>query len=588
MPPDGADRQPNVPPPSLWPSEARARTARSDPPRTPLRVLHVEDSDDDSALVMRELRRGGFEPSCERVDTQAAFRDALREKEWDVIISDYSLPGYNGLTALADQKACGKDVPFILVSGTIGEASAVAAMRAGAQDYVLKGSLGRLPLAVEREVRDAAVRATQRRLSEQLVISERMASAGMLAAGVAHEINTPLAVVMTNLEFVTDMLGRLTPEMHSLVVRGRRNDDDPEGAARLEDHLKELDGPLGDAREAVQRIRGIVRDVKLFSRPHQEERGPLDVRDVVESSIRMASTEIRHRARLVKEYGDVPLVDSNEARLGQILLNLLVNAAHAIPEGQADRNEIRIVTRTAADGRAIIEVRDTGTGIPKGILPRIFDPFFTTKPVGVGTGLGLSLCHRMVTDLGGTIAVESEVGQGTVFRVTLPPATNARPAPAPAPAAGELVRRARILVLDDEIAFGRALERSLGRYHDVVTMTSSTEALAQIVGGDRFDAILSDLMMPQLTGMDLYEELCQIAPDQAERMIFLTGGAFTERAREFLDGLANPCVEKPFEMAYVLELIALTLRASGSPVSAPPSPSFAHENRPPPSDGGSR
>jgi signal transduction histidine kinase len=533
-----------------------ANPSPSQPPRKPLRVLHVEDSEDDSMLVMRELRRGGFDPSCERVDTQATFRAALQGKDWDVIISDYSLPRYNGLTALADKKAGGRDIPFILVSGTIGEASAVDAMRAGAQDYVLKESLGRLPLAVEREVRDALVRATQRKMSEQLAISERMASAGMLAAGVAHEINTPLAVVMTNLDFVTDLLGQLSPEVRLLDVCRRERDGEAVDAIGLGGRLKELDGPLRDARDAVARIRAIVRDVKAFSRPHDEERGPLDVRTVVESSIRMASTEIRHRARVTKEYGEVPLVDSNEARLGQILLNLLVNAAQAIPEGQAERNEIRIVTKTAEDGRAVIEVRDTGTGIPKNILPRIFDPFFTTKPVGVGTGLGLSLCHRMITDLGGTIAVESVVGEGSVFRVTLPPAIHERRAPELVPSVAGPARRSRVLVLDDEIAFGRALERSLGRFHDVVTLTSGADSLARIAAGERFDAILSDLMMPHMTGMDLYEQLCAIAPDQARRMIFLTGGAFTERARQFLDGVKNPCVEKPFELANVLELIA--------------------------------
>jgi signal transduction histidine kinase len=532
----------------------------SQTPRKPLRVLHVEDNEDDSLLVMRELRRGGFDPECERVDTQAAFRSALQGKDWDVIISDYALPRYNGLTALADKKAGGKDIPFILVSGTIGESSAVDAMRAGAQDYVLKESLGRLPLAVEREVRDAAVRATQRRMSEQLAISERMASAGMLAAGVAHEINTPLAVVMTNLDFVTDLLAQLAPEVRSLDVYRRERDGDAVDPVGLGGRLKDLDGPLRDSREAAERIRGIVRDVKAFSRPHDEERGPLDVRSAVESSIRMASTEIRHRARVVKEYGEVPLVDSNEARLGQILLNLLVNAAHAIPEGHAERNEIRIVTRTAADGRAVIEVRDTGTGIPKNILSRIFDPFFTTKPVGVGTGLGLSLCHRMIIDLGGTIAVDSVVGEGTVFRVTLPAAVGEPRPSMPARAVPGPARRSRILVLDDEVAFGRSLARSLGRYHDVVTLTSGAESLARIVAGERFDAILSDLMMPHMTGMDLYDQLLAVVPDQARRMIFLTGGAFTERARQFLDSVKNPCVEKPFELAGVIELIAAITR----------------------------
>jgi signal transduction histidine kinase len=527
--------------------------------RVSLRVLHVEDSEADSKLVMRELRRGGFEPITERVDTQAAFKEALRARDWDVIISDYALPGYDGLAALADTREVGKDIPFILVSGTIGEAGAVNAMRAGAQDYVLKNCLDRLPLAVEREVREARIRAKQRRMSEQVAISERMASAGMLAAGVAHEINNPLAVVMANLDFVTGVLAQLAPEVRAL-DRYRRERDRTGGiAGGLEGRLKEVDGPLGDAREAVERIRGIVRDVKLFSRPRDEERGPVDVKSVIESSIRMAWNEIRHRAHLIKEYGDVPMVDSNEARLGQVVLNLLVNAAQAVPEGRASQHEIRVVTKTLGEV-VVIEVRDTGTGIPKENMALIFDPFFTTKPIGVGTGLGLSLCRRMITDLGGEIAVESEVGSGTLVRLTLPIATT-EPRPAvQSKAVEDPVRRARVLVVDDEVTIGRVLERTLGRYHDVVTLTSGKEALARIASGERFDAIISDLMMPEVTGMEIYERLSRMAVDQAKRMIFITGGAFTEQTRAFLDSVPNPRIEKPFEVANILAMIAGSMR----------------------------
>jgi signal transduction histidine kinase len=522
----------------------------------PLRVLHVEDSDDDSLLVMRELRRGGFDPSCERVDTQGAFKTALRGRDWDVIISDYSLPHYNGLTALADAREAGKDIPFILVSGTIGEDGAVSAMRAGAHDYVLKDNLSRLPLAVEREVKEADLRATQRKMAEHLVISERMASAGMLAAGVAHEINNPLAVVMANLAFATSALARIVPDVRELELYRREVACNLGSAAGIEARLKELDGPLEDAREAVERIRGIVRDVKLFSRPEVEQREAVDVRSVIESSIRMASNEIRHRAHVAKEYGEVPMAESHEARLGQILLNLLVNAAQSMPEGRASRNEIRVVTKTSDTGRVVIEVRDTGSGIPKENLSRIFDPFFTTKPVGVGTGLGLSLCHRMVTDLGGEIAAESEVGKGTVFRLTLPPASSVKRETLSPSAVEGPTRRARVLVVDDEVAIGRALGRGLGRHHDVVVSTSGKDVLTRIAAGEHFDAILSDLMMPEVTGMEIYEELSRTAVDQARRMIFLTGGAFTERARAFLDAVPNPRIEKPFEIANILEVIA--------------------------------
>ncbi len=488
-------------------------------------------------LVVRELRRGGFDPKCVRVDTRAAFKDALERNGWQLIISDYSLPHYDGLTALADVRASGKDIPFILVSGTIGEAVAVEAMRAGAQDYVLKDCLRRLPVAVEREVREAALRAEQRTLTERLAISERVAAAGMLAAGVAHEINNPLAVIMANLDFMASLLGSRTSAS---------------GAERA----SELAESLADAREAGERIRAIVRDMKLFSRPRHEAREPVDVRRVVESSIRMARNEIVSRARLVREFGDVPTAETNEARLGQILLNLLVNAAQSIPEGGAASNVIRVVTKLSEAGAVVIEVRDTGSGMPKEILARVFDPFFTTKPVGVGTGLGLALCHRMVTDLDGEIAVESEVGKGTVFRVTLPASPGEPQATAEVRETEIATRRARVLVIDDEVAVGRALERSLRRHHDVVLLTSGKEALARISAGERFDAIFSDLMMPQVSGMDLFERLSQIAIDQAKKMIFVTGGAFTERGREFLGRVPNPRIEKPFEIANILAMIA--------------------------------
>jgi signal transduction histidine kinase len=507
-------------------------------PRTPLRVLHLEDSEDDSTLIMRALERGGFDPDCKRVETRVAFKAALEARDWDVIISDYSLPGYDGMSALADMREWGRDVPFILVSGTIGEAVAVEAMRAGAQDYVLKDGIARLPLAVGREVREGAIRADQRKMREQLATSERMATAGVLAAGVAHEINNPLAVVLANLELIANLLGALPRDARP----------------------REVDAPLSDAREAGERIRRIVRDVKLFSRSHYEERDAVDLTAVIESSIRMAWNEIRHRAQLTRAYGDVPRVDSNEARLGQVVLNLLVNAAQSIPEGRASQNEIRVVTRMAESGRVVLEVRDTGSGIPREILPRIFDPFFTTKPVGVGTGLGLSLCHRMVSDLGGEIGVESEVGKGTVFRVTLPVATSKPRAVAPARVAEEPVRRARVLVVDDEVSLGRVLERSLRGHHDVLTLTKGREALNRIAAGERFDVIVSDLMMPDVTGMDLYEQLLLETPDQATRMIFLTGGAFTDRAREFLDRVPNPRSEKPFDVSTILAMIAVVLR----------------------------
>jgi signal transduction histidine kinase len=513
-----------------------------------LRLLLVEDSDDDAWLVLRELERGGFQPDYVRVDTRAAFMAALESGDWDLVVSDHTLPEYGGLRALADLRATERDIPFILVSGTIGESVAVEAMRAGAQDYVLKGDLTRLPAAIERELREKVVRAEQTKIRERLMISERMASAGTLAAGVAHEINNPLAIAVLNLSLSAESLKRLTVVIDELKAKGTQE------AATLGAHMADLREPLDDAREALDRIREIVRDVKLFSRPDDEVTSSVDLHRVADSSARMAWNEIRHRARLVKQYGEIPIVHANESRLGQVLLNLVVNAAQALPEGHAEENEIRITTRTGESGDAVIEVADTGCGMSKETAARIFDPFFTTKPVGIGTGLGLAICHGIVTDLGGRIEVESEVGKGTVFRVHLPPGKESRTAIKVAKAHSPGLRR-RVLVVDDEVRLGQALKRSLSDHHDVTVLTSGTAALESLARGERYDAIVLDVMMPNVTGMETYERLKMDAPEQAKRIIFLTGGAFTSGAREFLDRVPNSRLEKPVEAHELLAAI---------------------------------
>jgi PAS domain S-box-containing protein len=376
----------------------------------------------------------------------------------------------------------------------------------------------------------------QIKLRSQLMVSDRMASVGTLAAGVAHEINNPLAAVLANLDYIADKL--LAPG-HPAAGRPPMTD-----AWTIE----EIRAPLEDAREAAQRVRLIVRDLRVFSRaPNEEPTAAVDVEAVMESSLRMAWNEIRHRARLIKLYGRVPAVLGNEARLGQVFLNLIVNAAQAMDDGRAQQNQLTLVTRLDA-GRVVIEVTDTGEGIQPVNLERIFDAFFTTKPVGVGTGLGLAICHRIVTDMGGTLTVQSQPGTGTTFRVELRPAageetvTVAPVAPVAAPR-----RRGRILVVDDEELVVRSVKRVLATEHDVVGACAAREALARCQDGEQFDVILCDLMMPDMTGMDFFRELSRILPDQATHVIFLTGGAFSESAHQFLAETVNQHLEKPFD-----------------------------------------
>jgi PAS domain S-box-containing protein len=375
----------------------------------------------------------------------------------------------------------------------------------------------------------------QKKLQSQLMASDRMVSVGVLAAGVAHEINNPLAAVMANLDLAV------------------------QDAADLESRFGpfgELIDELRDARAGAERVRQIVRDLRVFSRTEEETRGPIDVQAVMESTIRMAWNEIRHRARLVKSYHDVPPVEANDSRLGQVFLNLLVNAAQAIPVGHADKNEIRVAIRAGDTARhVVIEITDTGSGIPPGLLQHIFTPFFTTKAAGVGTGLGLSICQRIVTGFGGEIAADSEPGRGTTFTVVLPASSAIAAAPSTAMRSIAALRRGRVLVVDDEPMICKTVRRTLEGEHEVTIASRVSDALAAITSGARFDVILCDLMMPELTGMDLHAELQRLAPDLAGQVIFLTGGAFTPRTREFLEHVSNERLEKPFEPGHLRSLV---------------------------------
>lgn len=375
---------------------------------------------------------------------------------------------------------------------------------------------------------------TQRKHSdEQLLVADRMVTAGTLAAGVAHEINNPLASVMVNLDVIAREFTQLS---------------------RAIELPQEMRDSLQDARDSADRVKHIVRDLKIFSRSHDEKLGPVDAERVLESTLRMAWNEVRHRARLVRDYHQVLSVHASEARLGQVFLNLIVNAAQAIPDGHAEANTITITT--AMEGEVVvISISDTGAGVKPEDRRRLFTPFFTTKPIGEGTGLGLSICHSIVSSMGGTISFESEVGKGTTFRVALP-ASHAAAAPSTTASRPTVATaRLRILLIDDEVELATALSRMLGLDHDVTVFNFAEAALAEIARGSRYDIILCDVMMPQMSGVDFHQALEQVAPDQLRALIFLTGGAFSQRAREFLDTQVVRVLEKPFDLDQLRDLI---------------------------------
>ncbi|WP_002637738.1 PAS domain S-box protein [Myxococcus hansupus] len=384
---------------------------------------------------------------------------------------------------------------------------------------------------------------TERKQAQsQLLQNDRMVLAGTLAAGVGHEINNPLTYVMANLASAMDSVSRLGTELTRAGEHGPRTVPWPATLHDTESLLKE-------AQEGAMRVRNIVRDLKFISRQDEERREAVDVRQPLDFSINMATSQLRHRARLIKKYEPVPRVHADGSRLGQVFLNLLVNAAHAIPEGNAEEHHITVWVRAGAPGSVMVDVSDSGCGMTPAVLSRVFDPFFTTKPVGKGTGLGLSICHSLIRKLGGDITVRSEPGNGTTFTVTLPTAPDAVvPEAAPSAPAPRVERRGQVLVIDDEPAVGRSLARIIGMKHRVTVVNNGEDALAVLTSGAPFDAVFCDLMMPGISGMDVYERVRERGDGVAQRFIFITGGSYTTRARQFLERVPNLQIEKPFDV----------------------------------------
>jgi PAS domain S-box-containing protein len=371
----------------------------------------------------------------------------------------------------------------------------------------------------------------KRRLRERLALSERMASVGTLAAGVGHEINNPLTYIVLNLEL-------LARDLEAIADPARR--------------LRALDR-LDQARYGAERVRTIVRDLQDLTRRSLQPTRLLDINALLERTLQIAAHQVLHRARLERVLGAVPPVRGEEGRVVQLFLNLIVNAAQAIPDGTASQHWIRIASGTTPDGRALVEVADSGPGIPAEAIGRIFEPFFTTKEVGEGTGLGLAICRGIIEDLDGEIDVASTPGRGTTFRVVLPAATRA-PAPAEVASGGDAAApRRRVLIVDDEPQLGRIL-RELLVAHEVTAESSARAALDRLRSGETFDRIVCDLMMPDISGMDFYDELGTIAPALQAQVVFVSGGAFSDRARSFLERVPNRWLSKPFDIA---ELVAV-------------------------------
>jgi PAS domain S-box-containing protein len=413
-----------------------------------------------------------------------------------------------------------------------------------------------------------------RRESEsRMALLERLAATGRLAAGVAHEINNPLTYVISSLEDIQSHIARV------------------EGL----EHLRHC---ADEAMDGASRVAAIVRDLRAFSGRPQRGQPRCQPLKVVDSAAGLMRNQIRHRARLEVDCHSTPEAAIESGRLTQVLVNLLMNACQAVPEGNVEGHFIRLSVRHEQPW-IIVQVSDSGEGIEPDVLPHLFEPFFTTRTVGEGTGLGLSISFAIVTEVGGSIEVQSPPGEGATFLVRLPVAEEVPPSISePAPARVSETRRLRLLVIDDEPLVGRAVARHL-RGHDVTIELRGQAALDRLRAGEQFDAILTDLMMPDMSGIQFYEQLRRELPVPSGKIIFMSGGAFGPEAQAFM-ARENPMVyEKPLDLPLLsayLRRLAEEGRAAPSqrrsyvaaptdprdrldPGATPPPPSFAPQGK---------
>jgi two-component system, cell cycle sensor histidine kinase and response regulator CckA len=363
----------------------------------PLRVLLIEDSQSDAALIVRQLERDGYGVDATRVETACALRAALAGPAFDVIVADHHLPHFDAPAALAIVREGGHDVPFLVVSGTIGEERAVAMMKAGAHDYVMKSNLARLAPAVEREIRDALARrelrraeAERQRLEEQVRQAQKMESIGRVAGAVAHDFNNMLTVITG---YAHLGLSELTPQ----------------------DPMHEV---FAQIEAAARRAADLAARLLAFSRPQLAAPRDFVLNDLVRNFEKMLARVVGETIQLdVSLDHSAGVIHADAGQIEQVLMNLAVNARDAMPQG----GRLGIETTSIPATRQIrLSVRDTGVGMSPAVMERIFEPYFTTKAEGKGTGLGLATVYAIVKQTNGAIEVQSEPGRGTTFTLLFP------------------------------------------------------------------------------------------------------------------------------------------------------------------------
>ena len=417
-------------------------------------------------------------------------------------------------------------------------------------------------------VRDQTEERKRRAASAQ---TERLASMGLLAASMGHEINNPLAYVLANVEELAQVLpkiaavgARCSAGLRSAVGEGAFNAIVGDDFELLEESaLRGASDRARDALDGARRITRISKALSTFAHVDTSDLCKLDLQRAIESAVAMSANELRRLATLALEFQPIPLVWASEGKLSQVFLNLLINASHAVADCETRAITVRTWTES---GSVCVAIEDTGAGIKPENLTRIFEPFFTTKRVGAGSGLGLSICRNIIDEFGGDIQVQSELGKGTRFVVRLPVWTEAaqlRSTQRPVEATAVASVRGRILIIDDEAPLRLVMERLLTT-HEVVSASSGAEALVILQHDRGFDLILCDLMMPDVSGMDVHHWLVSHDPVLAARLVFITGGAFGPVAAEYLSDAGSLKIDKPFTSSEFKAVVSDRIRASRS------------------------
>jgi two-component system cell cycle sensor histidine kinase/response regulator CckA len=529
--------------------------------RSKWRVLIVEDSLSDTKLVVAELRKSGQQIEYERVDDEPSLRACLHASRWDLVLSDWSMPNFSGPAALAVVKELGIDAPFIIVSGTVGEDTAVEAMRGGASDYVLKDRLVRLLPAVERELRESSSRFARRqaeqalaRTEEQLRQAQKMEAVGRLAAGIAHDFNNLLSVILGYAELT---LAKLKP------------------GDFLRRELEEIDSAASKAAELTRRL-------LMFSRQQVLELVVLDVNvllcDLERILHRVLGEDIEFR--LIPGAGAC-LVRADRSCLEQVVMNLVVNARDAMPHGgkltietseQVLDQEYALSHLGVQPGTYVsIVVTDTGVGMDAETQARMFEPFFTTKANNMGTGLGLSTVLGVIQQCQGSIWVYSEVSVGTTFKIFLPAATARRVSTRPKLEPALLLGSETILLVEDDAQVREVAVRILRDYGYQVLEASSAEQALPLCESHPgvIDLLLTDVVMPRVSGPELAAQLLAVRPEML--VLYMSGYTDHSALRHGVLHEQVAYIQKPLTPTGLgLKVRDVLDRASAGPVASAP------------------